>query len=63
MTLEPVINWYNVTFDIAFWMVLHLFVRGAFRDIHVNYPLCLPLANHPNALVTDHGRFDPEQKL
>jgi len=37
VTLEPVKNWYNVMFDIAFWVVLHLFVRGAFRDIQVNF--------------------------
>ena len=36
VTLEPVQNWYNVTFDVAFWMVMYLFVRGAFQDIHVS---------------------------
>jgi len=36
VTLEPVQNWYNVTFDVAFWMVMYLFVRGAFRDVHVS---------------------------
>jgi len=48
-TLEPVKNWYTVMFDIAFWVVLHLFVHGAFRDIQVNFFFRFPLANHPNA--------------
>ena len=44
--LEPVKNWYNVTFDVAFWVVMHLFVRGAFQDIKVSilkksFPLLL----------------------
>ncbi|KIM48823.1 hypothetical protein M413DRAFT_6130 [Hebeloma cylindrosporum] len=33
VTLEPVKNWYNVPFDIAFWLVMHLLARGAFKDI------------------------------
>ena len=46
ITLEPVKNWYNVTFDVAFWVVMHLFVRGAFQDIRVTFFLNpLPFAN------------------
>jgi len=56
--LEPVKNWYNVTFDMAFWVVMHLFVCGAFQDIQVTIFFFFAFAN----LVTDQGRLYHKQR-
>jgi len=64
--LEPVKNWYNVTFDVAFWVVMHLFVCGAFQDIQVTiffFLLLLTLLQTKEDFITNKERrllFKPE---
>ena len=36
MTFDPVLNWYNVPFDAAMWIVLYLLMRGALDGIEVS---------------------------